>query len=121
MTKEIIIDKFCMPDCGYYQVYYTGKRFYFTLIPNFEILKAKYGKAALFYVDDETLDDVNYNKYPFETISRIMSSVVNYVNQSRYAKDVDEIKNFSFLSSTKRKDALYERYAKRMIKQLDGN
>lgn len=121
MTKEIVIDKFNISDCGYYQVYYTGKRFYFTLIPNFNILKEKYGKSALFYVDDETINDVNYNKYPFKTIDRIMRAIVNYVNQSRYTKGVDEIKNFSFTSSTERKNAIYERYAKRIVKQLHGD
>ncbi len=77
--------------------------------------------SALFYVDDETVDDVNYNKHPFETISRIMNTVINYVNQSKHTKGMEEIKNFSFLSSTKRKDALYERYAKRIIEQLNGD
>lgn len=121
MTQEIIIDKFSIPDCGYYQVYYTGKRFYFTLIPDFKILKAKYGQSALFYVDDEIMDDVNYNKYPFETIDRIIHAIVNYINQSHYQKGVDTIKNFSFISSTQRKDNIYERYAKRIIKKLNSD
>lgn len=120
MNKEIVIDKFNVPDCGYYQVYYTGKRFYFTLIPNFNILKKQYGKSALFYVDDELVDDVNYNKQPFQTINRIINAIVNYVNQSRYTKDSDDIKHFSFMSSTKRKDAIYEHYAKRIVRRLNG-
>lgn len=121
MNKEVIIDKFSVPDCGYYQVYYTGKRFYFTLIPEFKILKAKYGQSAPFYVDDETTDDVNYNKYPFQTIERIINVIVNYVNQSHYQKDIDTIKNFSFTSSTERKDNIYERYAKRIVERLNGD
>ncbi|WP_066803396.1 hypothetical protein [Moraxella oblonga] len=121
MTQEIIIDKFSIPNCGYYQVYYTGKRFYFTLIPEFNILKTKYGKSALFYVDDETTDDVNYNKQPFQTIERIINTIVNYVNQSPYQKDVDTIKHFSFTSSTERKDRIYEHYAKRIVERLNGN
>ena len=121
MNQEIIIDKFSIPDCGYYQVYYTGKRFYFTLIPDFNILKTKYGQSALFYVDDETMDDVNYNKYPFKTIERIINTIVDYVNQSYYQKEIDTIKNFSFTSSTQRKDNIYELYAKRIIKKLNGD
>lgn len=121
MSKEIVIDKFSIPECGFYQVYYTGKRFYFTLIPEFNILKKQYGKSALFYVDDEIIDDVNYNKQPFKTINRIVNAMVDYVNQSCYTKDMDSIKNFSFMSSTKRKDNIYERYAKQMIKQLNGD
>lgn len=121
MNKEVIIDKFNVPDCGYYQVYYTGKRFYFTLTPDFKILKAKYGQSALFYVDDETTDDVNYNQYPFQTIDRIINTIVNYINQSHYQKGVDTIKNFSFSSSTQRKDKIYERYAKRIIEKLNGD
>lgn len=120
MNKEIVIDKFSVPDCGYYQVYYTGKRFYFTLIPCFDILKRIYGQSALFYVDDETTDDVNYNKQPFETINRIINAIVDYVNQSCYTKDMDNIKNFSFMSSTERKDAIYEHYAKRIVGRLNG-
>lgn len=120
MNQEIVIDKFSVPDCGYYQVYYTGKRFYFTLIPCFDILKRIYGQSALFYVDDETTDDVNYNKQPFETIHRVIKAIVDYVNQSQYTKGVDVINHFSFMSSTKRKDAIYEHYAKRMIGQLSG-
>lgn len=121
MHKEIVIDKFVIKDCGFYQVYYTGKRFYFTLIPDFKILKKHYGNLALFYVDDEIIDDVGYNKKPFDTIGRIINSIVSYVNQSQYTKGIDTIKNFSFLSSTKRKDKVYEHYAKRIIKQLKGN
>ncbi len=121
MSKEIILDKFSIPDCGYYQVYYTGKRFYFTLIPEFKILKEKYGQSALFYIDDETTDDVNYNKQPFQTIERIIKAIVNYVNQSPYQKGVDEIKHFSFTSSTERKDNIYERYAKRIVEKLNGD
>lgn len=119
--NEIIIDKFSVENCGYYQVYYTGKRFYFTLIPSFDILKKKYGKSALFYVDDETTDDVNYNNKPFETIQRIINVIVDYVNKSQYTKGMDTIKHFSFASSTERKDKIYEHYAKRIIHKLNGN
>lgn len=119
--NEIIIDKFSVENCGYYQVYYTGKRFYFTLIPSFDILKKKYGKSALFYVDDETTDDVNYNNKPFETIQRIINVIVDYVNKSQYTKGMDTIKHFSFTSSTERKDKIYEHYAKRIIHKLNGN
>lgn len=119
--NEIIIDKFSVENCGYYQIYYTGKRFYFTLIPSFDILKKKYGKSALFYVDDETTDDVNYNNKPFETIQRIINVIVDYVNKSQYTKGMDTIKHFSFASSTERKDKIYEHYAKRIIHKLNGN
>lgn len=121
MTQEMIIDKFGINDCGYYQVYYTGKRFYFTLIPCYDILKKTYGKSALFYVDDETTDDVGYNKKPFDTIDRIMRAVADYVNQSHYTKGVESITHFSFSSSTERKDGIYERYAKKLIALLDGD
>lgn len=121
MSKEIVIDKFSVEDCGFYQVYYTGKRFYFTLIPNFKILQKKYGKAALFYFDDETIEDVNYNKNPFATIHRIIHVIADYVNKSPYTKNMETIKHFSFTSSTERKDKIYEHYAKRIIKLLNGN
>lgn len=121
MTKEIVIDKFSIDDCGFYQVYYTSKRFYFTLIPTQKHLKAKYGKSALFYVDDEIMEDVNYNKQPFQTLNRILHSIVNYVNQSQHHKNIDHIKHFSFSSSTPRKDKIYEHYAKRIVKLLHGN
>ena len=119
--SEVVIDKFTIDGVGYYQLYYTGKRFYFTLIPSFDILKKKYGKSALFYVDDETMDDVGYNKKPFETVNRIVNSVVEYVNKSRYTVSIETIKNFSFSSSTERKDKIYEHYAKRIVDKLDGN
>ena len=119
--SEVVIDKFTIDGVGYYQLYYTGKRFYFTLIPSFDILKKKYGKSALFYVDDETMDDVGYNKKPFETVNRIVNSVVEYVNKSRYTLGIETIKNFSFSSSTERKDKIYEHYAKRIVDKLDGN
>lgn len=119
--SEVVIDKFTIDGVGYYQLYYTGKRFYFTLIPSFDILKKKYGKSALFYVDDETMDDVGYNKKPFETVNRIVNSVVEYVNKSRYTVGIETIKNFSFSSSTERKDKIYEHYAKRIVDKLDGN
>ena len=119
--SEVVIDKFTIDGVGYYQLYYTGKRFYFTLIPSFDILKKKYGKSALFYVDDETMDDVGYNKKPFETVNRIVNSVAEYVNKSRYTVGIETIKNFSFSSSTERKDKIYEHYAKRIVDKLDGN
>lgn len=119
--SEVVIDKFTIDGVGHYQLYYTGKRFYFTLIPSFDILKKKYGKSTLFYVDDETMDDVGYNKKPFETVNRIVNSVVEYVNKSRYTVGIETIKNFSFSSSTERKDKIYEHYAKRIVDKLDGN
>lgn len=119
--SEVIIDKFTIDDVGHYQLYYTGKRFYFTLIPDYKILKKKYGKSVLFYVDDETMDDVGYNKKPFETVNRIINSIIEYVNKSRYTVGVETIKNFSFSSSTERKDKIYEHYAKRIVGKLDGN
>lgn len=121
MKTEIIIDQFYVENCGFYQVYYTGKRFYFTLIPNFNILKKIYGRSALFYVDDETTDDVNYNPKPFATIQRVINAIVDYVNQSKYTTGIEHIKNFSFMSSTQRKDQIYEYYAKRIIKRLNDH
>ncbi|WP_282667194.1 hypothetical protein, partial [Moraxella lacunata] len=78
-------------------------------------------KSALFYADDETTDDVGYNKKPFDTIDRIMRAVADYVNQSHYTKGVESITHFSFSSSTERKDGIYERYAKKLIALLDGD
>lgn len=119
--SEVVIDKFTIDGVGHYQLFYVGKRFYFTLIPSYDILKKKYGKSALFYVDDETMDDVGLNKNPFETVNRIVNSVVDYVNKSRYTVGIETIKNFSFSSSTERKDKIYEHYVKRIVQKLDGD
>lgn len=116
---SVIIDTFYVKDCGYYQVYYTGSQFYFTLIPCYEILKKHYGQSALFYVDDETTDDVNYNKQPFQTIQRVINAMIGYVKQSKWSKEFQRpITYFYFHSSTERKDKIYDYYAKKVVAML---
>lgn len=115
---SVIIDKFSIEDCGYYQVFYTGKQFYFTLIPAIKHLKAQYGDKWLFYTDDETMDDICYNPQPFYTINRVLNVIVDYVKKSQYTKGMESINFFFFKSSTERKDKIYEYYSKKVLYKL---